>query len=302
MADRLGYRPHAVARSLSRRQTMAVGVVVTDLGNPVFAPILRGVANKLEESNYIALMTETQDDHKRLATAIERLLERRVEALIVGAVREGDNEVMQTAIDDGVPVVLAVRSLAGSALPTVTTDDLAGGYLAATYLADLGHKRVAEIAGPQDVQPFNDRSRGFARGAADRGLVVSRLVTAPSEQNTVGGGHAVEEVMAASGTILTAIFAHTDSMAIGALAALRRLGFECPGDVSVLGYNNAPFVEHAHPPLSTIGFPAERIGESAAELALELINNPARIVGSVSFPPTLVVRESAAPPRLLARV
>ena len=195
------------------------------------------------------------------------------------------------------PVVLAVRALIGSGIPTVAADDVMGGYLAALHLADLGHRAVAEIQGPQEVQPFIDRAIGFARGAAERGLVVQRPAEYARDPNPDAGAHLTELVLGLDRDVPTAIFAHNDSMAIGVIAKLRAHGLRCPQDVSVLGYNGAPFIEHVDPPLSTISFPGFQIGESAAQIALSLIDDPSAIVGSLTFPTTVVPRGSTAPPR-----
>lgn len=296
VAEQLGYRADIVARSLRQRQTTVVGVVMTDLGNPVFAPVLRGISSRLERAGFIALITETQDDHERLCVAIEKLLERRVDALIIGAARRGDAEIIDAARREGTPVVLAVRSLVGSGIPAVAADDVTGGYLAARHLADLGHRVVAEIAGPQEVQPFIDRSIGFARGASEAGLTVLRLDAQAAVPSPEAGAQLTELVLALQEEPPTAIFAHNDSMAVGAIGVLRKHGVHCPHDISVLGYNNAPFVEYLDPPLSTIGFPSGQIGEAAAEVALSLIADPSTIVGSRAFPPTVVERGSTSPP------
>jgi LacI family transcriptional regulator len=296
-ADELGYRADVVARSLRRRKTEAVGVVMTDLGNPVFAPVLRGIATRLEREGFIALITETQDDHERLRVAVRKLLDRRVDALIIAAARRSDAATVRAAEASGIPIVLAVRSLVGSGLPTVTTDDVMGGYLAARHLAGLGHIAVAQIAGPQEVQPFIDRSIGFARGSSEAGFHVLRLDTEAPDPSPEAGARLTDLILDRKSAIPTAIFAHNDAMATGALGALRARGLECPQDVSVLGYNDAPLDEYLHPPLSTIGFPGNRIGETAAELALTLVEDPSRVVGSLMFPPSVVERESTAPPR-----
>jgi LacI family transcriptional regulator len=297
VAERLGYRADVVARSLRRRQTTAVGVVMTDLGNPVFAPVLRGISSRLEGAGFIDLITETQDDHERLRIAIDQLLRRRVDALIVAAARVGDADVVEAARREGTPVVLAVRSLIGSGIPTVAADDVMGGYLAALHLADLGHRAVAELQGPQDVQPFIDRAIGFERGAAERGLEVQRPAECAGDPNPDAGAHLAGLVLDLGTEAPTAIFAHNDSMAVGAIATLRAHGLRCPQDVSVLGFNGAPFVEHVDPPLSTISFPGFQIGDSAAQVALSLIEDPSAIVGSQTFPTTVVPRSSTAPPR-----
>ena len=294
-AEQLGYRADVVARSLRRRQTTTVGVIVTDLGNPVFAPVLRGVARRLEEAGFIALITESQDDRERLRVLVDRIRERRVDALIVGAARKDDAEILSPVVEDGTPVVLAVRSLLGSGFSAVTADDFAGGEAAAAHLADLGHRNVAEIAGSPQVRPFLDRSTGFRRGAEERGLSVMRLDAEANNPDT--GARLAEILLSGTQEPPTAIFAANDSLAIGVLRALRSLGIDCPGGISVLGYNDAPFSDSIHPPLSTIGFPWDGIGGAAAEMALSLIADPTTAVRSLTFPPTLVQRESTAEPR-----
>jgi LacI family transcriptional regulator len=301
VADEIGYRMDGVARSLRRRETKTVAVVVTDLGNPVFAPVLRGIAGRLEDAGYIALITETRDDHERLRFAIDKLHERRVDAFVIAAARRGDADLLKSLVTGGMPVVLVVRSLSGTGIPSVTAEDVSGGELAAAHLADLGHRRVAQLTGHQDVRPFFDRSVGFRRAAEERGLSVVDFDAEASDPNPAAGAELTELLLSAGGEIPTAIFAHNDAMAIGALDVLKARGLDCPADVSVLGFNDAPFSDHVNPSLTTIGFPGERIGIAAAELALSVIEEPDHVVGSIAFPPVLVQRESTAPPPSQAR-
>jgi LacI family transcriptional regulator len=293
-ARELGYRTDGVARSLRRGQTTTVGVLVADLGNPFVAPVLRGIANALELHGFMALIGETQDDHGRLQAALENLLGRRVDAIIVTSARLGDRPLLEQAARGGLPVVLAVRALPGSRLPAVRSDDLAGGYLAASHLAELGHERVAELPGPADVQPFLERSAGFANRARGAGLKIVELAERAAHPTVAEGRRLMELVLERPRRTPTAVFAHNDSMAIGAIEALRAAGLHCPDDVSVLGYNDAPLTDHLQPPLSTIRFPSDKIGHAAAEIAIAAIEDPGSPVASMSFPPELVARESTA--------
>jgi LacI family transcriptional regulator len=295
-ARTLGYRADAVARSLRRGQTTTVGVVAADLGNPFLGPLLRGLANELDQHGFMALVSETQDERERLLASLDNFLSRRVDAIVVTAAHAADGPLLRRVVAAGVPLVLAVRAVPGSGIPAVTTDDLAGGRLAARHLAELGHTRAAELTGPSDVQPFVDRSAGFADHAARSGI---ELVKVPDEAHlpTVEEGRRLMElVLEGAGNRPTAVFAHNDSMAIGAIAALRAVGLRCPEDVSVLGYNDAPFVDHLSPPLSTVRFPGDDIGRFAAEITVALVKEPRRMVASMTFPPELVVRASTTPP------
>ena len=294
VARELGYRGDVVARSLRRGQTTTVGVIVADLGNPFVAPVLRGLADELEKHGFMAVITETQDDHARLRASVENLLSRRVDGLILTSARLGDVSVIEEVARE-TAVVLAVRPLPGSALPSVTTDDVAGGYLAARHLAELGHKLVAELTGPSDIQNFVDRSIGFAQAADAFGFDIVRVPEQAIHPTPSEGRRLMEMLLAQGGARPTAIFAHTDAMAIGAIAAVGAASLKCPQDISIVGYNDAPLVDHLDPPLSTIRFPGEQIGRFAADLAITLIDEPTAVVASMSFPPELVARSSTAP-------
>lgn len=295
-ARALGYRADAIARSLRRGQTTTVGVVAADLGNPFIGPLLRGLANELDEHGFMALISETQDERERLLASLDNFLSRRVDAIVVTAAHAADGPLLRRVVSGGVPLVLAVRAVPGSGLPAVTTDDLAGGRLAARHLAELGHVRAAELAGPADVQPFADRSAGFADQAARSGVELVRALDEAHFPTVEEGRRLMELVLASGAAPPTAVFAHNDSIAIGAIAALRAAGLRCPEDVSVLGYNDAPLVDHLSPPLSTIRFPGDEIGRFAAEITVALVKEPRRMVASMTFPPELVVRASTAPP------
>jgi len=296
VARELGYRADVVARSLRRGQTTTVGVVVADLGNTFVAPALHGITEALERHGFMALISETQDDHERLRASVENLLSRRVDGMIVMAARLGDASVIETIVREEQPIVLAVRTLPGSPLPSVTSDDVAGGYLAARHLAELGHTRVAELRGPDDVQSFIGRGVGFARGAAEHGINIEWVDESAIHPTPSEGQRLMEKLLAATSGV-TAVFAHNDAMAIGALAALRAAGLNCPRDVSVLGYNDAPLAGHLDPPLTTVRFPGDKIGRFAAEVVIALIEEPGSVVASMTFPPELVLRASTAPPR-----
>jgi LacI family transcriptional regulator len=296
-ARTLGYRADAVARSLRRGQTTTVGVVAADLGNPFIGPLLRGLANELDEHGFMALVSETQDDRERLLASLDNFLSRRVDAIVVTAAHAGDGPLLRRVVAGGVPLVLAVRSVPGSGLPAVTTDDVAGGRVAAKHLAELGHVVAAELPGPSDVQPFADRSAGFGDQAARSGIELVRLSDEAHFPTVEEGRRLMELVLAQPDPQPTAVFAHNDSMAIGAIGALRAANLRCPEDVSVLGYNDAPFVDHLSPPLSTIRFPGDDIGRFTAEITVALVKEPRRMVASMTFPPELVARASTAPPR-----
>jgi LacI family transcriptional regulator len=292
VAEELGYRHHLMARGLRRGFSSTVGVVVADLGNPYTAPVLRGLQNSLEQADHMALVTESQDDSEALERAVGHLLARQVDGLVLLAARSGDlARILEW--NDRVPVVLAVRSLPGSGVPAVTHDDLGGGRLAAEHLAELGHRRVVQLPGPLDVQPFKDRFEGFTEVAARLGLE-AWSVPGASRPIFEEGRRLMEQALA-DPRPATAVFAHNDPMAMGAVRALRDAGLACPGDVSIVGYNDVPMADCLDPPLTTIRLDGEEVGRRAGEAVLAAIRGLPIPDSGPPVPAELVVRSSAAP-------
>jgi LacI family transcriptional regulator len=293
VAEELGYRHHMMARGLRRGFSSTVGVVVADLGNPYTAPVLRGLQNVLERADYMALIAESRDDSQALERAVDHLLARQVDGLVLLAARWGD---LDRIIEwmSRVPVVLAVRGLSGSAVPQVSHDDLGGAALAAGHLAELGHRRVVQLPGPQDMQPFKDRHDSFAEAAAGLGLEVW---AAPAASRPMfDEGRRLMATALADGRRATGVFAHNDAMAMGAVRTLREAGLTCPRDVSVIGYNDVPMADCFDPPLTTIRLDGDVVGRRTAEAVLAAIRGLPIPNRATPVPAELVVRGSATRP------
>lgn len=290
-ADELGFQVDTVASGLRRGRTQTIGVVVPDLSNPYAAPMIRGIENSLDSRNYMALITETQDDQSRARRVFDALLGRRVDAVITLASRSGD-EALLRRVAKRVPVVLAIRDLTGSGLPGVVGDEERGGRIAADHLIDMGHTRVAQLHGPLDVTSFVHRGAGFSSRVAERGATLVDFTTTARAPTIEEGRTCMAQLLAHPGERPTAVFAHNDLMAVGAIEAITDAGLNCPQDISVLGYNDAPLTGYTDPPLSTIALPGYELGRFAAEMALSFVEDPTREAHVLSLPPRLVPRAS----------
>lgn len=296
IAEDLGYRPHLIASQLRRGQTQTVGVVVPDLGNPLYAPFVRGVTHALDRNGYMPLVADTQDDSSRFRRILQHLWNRRVDALITTAPRSRDRRALADIVAQGLPVILAVRTLPGSGFPSVQHDDEGGGRLAAEHLIGLGHRRLIQLQGPPDVAPFAQRSRGFTAAAQEAGIELVDLGITAAHPTLEEGRRLMEIVLAEANPLPTGVFAQNDLFALGALEALRNAGLWCPDDISLVGYNDNFFAAHARPSLTTIRLPGYDIGRLAGRMAIEYIVDPKGTHASESAPPTLLVRESTGPP------
>jgi LacI family transcriptional regulator len=297
VAEQLGYRPHLIASQLRRGQTQTVGVVVPDLGNPLYAPFVRGVTHVLDDEGYVPLVADTQDDHERFRRTLRHLWNRRVDAIITTAARLQDRDAACEIADAGTPVVVAVRTLPGSGLPSVDHDDVAGGRLAAEHLLELGHRRLVQLRGPLDVTPFLHRARGFTAAVTGAGLAETAFDVTATHPTVAEGRRVMRALLAASdGDVPTGIFAHNDLLALGALEALRHADLWCPRDVSLVGYNDNFYAAHARPSMTAVRLPGYEMGQLAAAMAMDHIRDPDGAATSVTTEPVLLVRESTGPP------
>jgi LacI family transcriptional regulator len=292
----LGYQPDVVASSLRTGRTDTIGLVVADLANPYVAPVVRGIENALEGRGLMPMIAETQDDQARASRVFDHLMRRRVDAIITTATRANDRTVLKK-VARRVPLVLAVRPLAGSGFAMITNDDHLGARLAARHLADLGHRRVAQLVGPLDVGNFGMRKEAYEATAAEAGIDVLEIPETATTPTLAEGRRLMLALLARHPRLPTAVFAHNDLMALGALTVLADYDMRCPDDISLVGYNDTTTAAFTNPPLTTVSLPGYELGRLAAEMAVTLIEQPANTPTQLSLPPSLVIRGSTAPPR-----
>lgn len=299
-ARSLGYRPNPIARSLKTARSASIGLVIPDLTNPLFPPIVRGVEDVLGEIGYHAWIVNTDSDPDREAAVVESMRSRSVEGFVF-ATAHLQHPLLEELAAAGTRMVLVNRRLARQDIPSVTPDDAAGVHLAVRHLVELGHEKIAHLAGPQDLSTGLNRRRAFQHALQDHGLPAApeRVVICPS-WTEAAGGRALGGLLAA-GVEFTAVLAGNDLLALGCYDALAEYGRSCPGDVSVVGFNDIPFVDRFNPPLTTVRIPHYQLGAEAARLLLADLPEPRPYPRSVLLPLTLAVRGSTAPVRRARR-
>lgn len=286
VAEELGYRRDAAAASLRRGQTGTVGVIVPRLTDTVMAMFFEALSKACTHSHRFAVVATTDDNPSADRVAAEILLQRRVDGLILTTARKGDDLPAELARRN-VPYVLALRT-DGTSLSAVGDDEL-GGYLATRHLLDLGHRRIGLIAGPSYASSAVGRQAGYTRALREAGIPIEPNLVWESGFSIEAGEEAGPALMSVEPPP-TALFAVNDNAAVGALFALRRLGYVVPEDVSLVGYNDIPIVSRLPVPLTTVRVPFDQIASSALDL---LINPSDGDVARVRIAaPTLIPRES----------
>ena len=296
VAREMGYSLNPIARGLKTRRTFSVGVLIPDLTNPLFPPIIRGIERVLDAAGYTALVASTDGEPARERQRLEALIARQVDGFVI-ATAQRRHPVVADAIASGLAVVLVNRTIDGGGAFAVVPDDRRGAALAVEHLAALGHTRIGHIAGPQATTTGLLRYRGFVEAMDDAGLPDGRGPVVHAEAFAVAAGTACARELLAARDAPTGIVAANDLLALGAYTAIAEAGLSCPRDVSVVGFNDMPFADRFAPPLTTVHIPHAAIGARAAELLLERIEHPAATPQTLMFEPTLTVRASTAPPR-----
>jgi LacI family transcriptional regulator len=294
-ARQLGYRPNAVARSLRTARSSSVGVVVPDLTNPLFPPIVRGIEATLAPHGYALLIVNTDNDLAHEQQLVDSLRDRSIDGLILATARLS-HPLLETLAGGDLPVVLVNRRQEGLPLPSVIPDDAAGIALAVGHLAGLGHRRIAHLAGPQDTSTGVTRLRAFRAAAVERGIgVPDGLIRPCAAWSEAEGARALGELLD-SGLPFSAVIAGNDMLAMGCYDVLGERGISCPDEISVVGFNDVPFVDKLRPALTTVRIPQHDLGAEAARLLLGQMRHLRHEEQSVLMPVRLTVRGSSGPP------
>ena len=295
-AEDLGYHPNPVARSLRTRRSHTVGVLIPDLTNPLFPPIVRGLEDRLAAAGYVALIGNTDGDGERERLVFAQMRARHVDGVVLATAHLSD-PLLAEAARAGLPVVLVNRMAQDHSLPSVSVDNERGMRMAVAHLAGEGHRRIAHIAGPQEVSTGLNRYRGFMAAMEAHGLVPGPDMIVEAKAFSIEEGLRCTRVLLDRRSGCTAVAAANDMLAVGCFAALEEAGLSCPSDLSVVGFNDMPFIDRLRPPLTTIRFPHYQVGTEAAQLLLERIAGQSGPVKVLYLAPELVVRGSTAPCR-----
>ena len=291
VAEELGYRPNAAARALRIARAGAVGFVVPSLRNPVYADITRGAFERARESGLVVLLTEDSAGTFEASGFPALISEGRIDGLVIGNAHLGTAFALDAALaGTGLPYVFVNRGSAGSQR-NVTMDEAAAGRLAAEHLIESGHRRLALLAGPSDLDTARRRGEGFLGAAADAGLDVD-VVHAEFDESD-----AYERVGELIDRRPTGMFVSNINQAIGALARIRSTHLRVPADLSIVACDDDPFTEFLEVPLTVIRMPLRELGMAAIDSLVSQLEGGEPVDVQVPDQPVLVERASSAPIR-----
>jgi LacI family transcriptional regulator len=239
------------------------------------------------------VIADVGNDQDRQIELIEGLMARRVDGLVLATVSRKD-PVVEHCLRRGLPAVLVNRTESQPRLSTVVSDDAAGMRLAVEHLVELGHRRIAHVAGPQHVSTGFLRRRGFEAAAKAHRLRAADVAVEVAAAYSRSEGERVAGALLDARRDLTAIVAANDLLALGVYDALRARNLRCPADISVVGHNDMPLVDMVSPPLTTVRISHREMGEEAARMMLEELSGRGRPARAVTLTPRLIIRASTS--------
>lgn len=300
IAGELGYQPDYIARSLRRRRTHTIGLMIKNIADPFYPELACGIGQAAQERGYNVILCNVGDDQQAKATTLNILRGRGVDG-IVSTVTLDQDQYLETIVEEHLPFVAVVRTLTTSPLAdridSVTVDNYTGGYKAVEHLYRLGHDRIAVIAGSMETSTAADRTRGARKALSDRGIEIPPELLVNCDFSRQLAGEAACRLMAMTAPP-TAIFAQDDNMAIGVRQALLAKGVGIPEDVALVGFDDIDVAGLAGIDLTTINQKTYEMGALGVNVLLDKVEGegPER-VQKIVLQSKLIIRQSCGYPR-----
>jgi LacI family transcriptional regulator len=288
----LNYRYNGIAASLSSKKSNTIGYVVPELHGFFFGGMISGTEQVLRKANKHMLVAAGHSNERDEVDAIEYLRSRRCDALILHVEAVSDAYLNKLAQQD-IPFVVVNRYIASIGEQCIALDNEKGGYLATRCLIEAGHKHIAYIAGSLWKADGFARLSGHKRALKEAGLIFNPRLMYEGTFQPQSGLEAIRALLA-TGIPFTALACGNDEMASGAIDGMRQQGIDVPSDVSVVGFDNVEFCNYISPRLTTVNYPTQTIGESAARWVLSQVYNQALVPFEHIISPNIVKRESVS--------
>jgi len=290
--EELGYQPFTNARGLAAKRTYTLGLVTADFSDFWFSRVVIGAEKEAQEHGYCFMLGNSTCDPKDEPKYLRLLTERHVDGvLFIRAVCENESTHLLRLKKFGVPIVTTGHHLPDVGLAMFDVDNVSGGKKATEYLIGLGHTRIAMITGPSDWKSVIDRRQGYCQALEEANIPLDpELIVGDSWLHR--SGYENTQLLLQRNSKFTAIFAHNDRIARGAIYALNEHGLKVPDDISVIGYDDIPEAEFSEPPLTTIRQPTAEIGQAATSFLIQMIEDTTIAPKQVMFDTSLVIRAS----------
>ena len=286
----VGYSPHALSRNIKRNESRTILVIVPDICDPFFADVIQGIEQTAAQQGYLVLIGDCAQQNQQERTFVNLIITKQIDGMLL----LGSNLPFDASKEEQrnlPPMVMANEFAPELELPTVHIDNLTAAFNAVNYLHELGHRRIGCIAGPEEMPLCHYRLQGYVQALRRSGITVDPHYIARGNFTYEAGASALEQLLALP-VPPTAIFCHSDIMALGALSLAKRRGLKVPEDLSIIGFDNISLSEFCDPPLTTVAQPRFDIGREAMLLLLDQLHGHNVSSGSRLLDCELIVRGS----------
>lgn len=288
-AQEIGYSPNLIAKGLQASQTYTIGLMVPDIANPFFATMAKNIEKWASNANYSIILIDSDEDVETEKKQVLNMMGRKVDGIIVAPV--GDSYQHFTKIvKQKVPLIFVDRYFTDSSIPYISSDNYQGSYNATQELIEKGHKRICLISGSSANELVQERTEGYVNALKNAGIEVS-------EELMLGNSFSIQNGLESTKSVLglksppTAIFAMNNLIGFGVLKAAKELGLKIPQAVSLIIFDNHPYLSLLNPSISTVKQNSEKIGEMAVKAILKEINREFDIT-SMRIETELILRDS----------
>lgn len=286
----LGYQPNRAARRLRAQSSNVIGLVISDIQNPYFLSVIRGVedAAYAQQMNLILCNSDEDPDKERMYLNV--MESERVAGLIIVPAHSNNSADLNQLKQAGIPIILLDRVVRNVQVDTVQVDNELGAYEAVKHLTNLGYKRIATITGSRKLTTGRERYQGYLAALEAAGLPLDESLVKTGNFKTETGYALALELM--ENNPPDAIFVANNLMSLGALRALRERGIRVPDDVALVGFDDLPWSGELYSPLTAVSQPTYELGQEAMSMLLRRLNDPTAPYRTVVLQPHLIVRES----------
>jgi LacI family transcriptional regulator len=295
VAEKLGYRPNTVARSLVQRTTATIGLITGDLTDGALSQFAVAAEQTARRHQHAVLIGNLAEHDEGGAAVLQMLIDRRVDGVIAAAPQLEGNPEVADLLRRYVPAV-SLHHVPGGGIPVVGSNHRDGARLATRHLIGLGHTRIGTVTGPFRRHVVRSRLHGYEDALREAGIEPGEDLAVEADW-TPGTAAAATRLLLQRDPEMTAIFVHSDTMAIGVLSALSAAHRQVPADVAVVSCDDMPFAGYLIPSLSSLRVPFAQTGERAVELLLSSIGGQEPPADPILLPVELIVRDSCGQPR-----
>jgi LacI family transcriptional regulator len=286
----LDYRPNAAARNLRRSSTTLWAAIVSDVENPFFTSLVRGIEDVAQEAGFSVVLCNSDEDPAKEAAYISAVRSEQMAGVLISP--SGNSAGLDALTQAGIPTVCIDRVVPGQTTDAVLVDNEEGAFQAVHHLASSGYRRIACVTGPRRVSTADQRLAGYRRALKVAGLPSDRALVRHADFREAGGLAAMASLLEAE-EAPDAVFATNNLMAVGVLECLAERGMRTPDDVALVGFDEIPWARLVRPSISTVTQPTYELGRVGAQLLLQRITTPGRPPVTVTLRTELQVRDSS---------